>query len=83
MRIRIDQMLAFNWKFLTPLAFVLVMVTAVMNALLRNSSSWLFISGMILSNIIVGWVALEIVRSVSKQERERIEGPKRVAEAHH
>jgi NADH-quinone oxidoreductase subunit H len=83
MRIRIDQMLAFNWKFLTPLAFVLVMVTAVMNALLRNSSSWLFISGMILSNIIVGWVALEIVRSLSKQERERIEGPKRVAEAHH
>ena len=37
MRIRIDQMLAFNWKFLTPVAFVLVMVTALMNALLRDA----------------------------------------------
>ncbi len=83
MRIRIDQMLAFNWKFLTPVAFVLVMVTALMNTLLRGASSWLFISGMILSNIIVAWVAMEIVRSVSKKERERIEGPKRVVEAHH
>ncbi|MCE9646491.1 MAG: NADH-quinone oxidoreductase subunit H [Chloroflexi bacterium] len=83
MRIRIDQMLAFNWKFLTPVAFVLVMVTALMNALLRGAPGWLFVSGMILSNIIVAWAALEIVRSVSKKERERIEGPKRVVEAHH
>jgi NADH-quinone oxidoreductase subunit H len=83
MRIRIDQMLAFNWKFLTPVAFVLVMVTALMNALLRDASSWLYITGMIFSNIIVAWVSLEIVRSVSKKERERVEGPKQVAEAHH
>jgi NADH-quinone oxidoreductase subunit H len=83
MRIRIDQMLAFNWKFLTPLAFTLVMVTALMNALLKSSPSWLFITGMILSNIIVGWVALEIVRSMAKQEREKVEGVKVVAEAHH
>lgn len=83
MRIRIDQMLAFNWKFLTPLAFTLVMVTAFMNALLKSSPSWLFISGMILSNLVVGWVALEIVRSMAKQEREKVEGVKVVAEAHH
>ena len=56
MRIRIDQMLAFNWKFLTPVAFALVMVTALMNALLRGAGSWLYITGMILSNIIVAWV---------------------------
>jgi NADH-quinone oxidoreductase subunit H len=83
MRIRIDQMLAFNWKFLTPVAFVLVMVTALMNALLRGADSWLFVTGMFLSNIIVAWVSLEIVRSVGKKERERLEGPKQVAEAHH
>ena len=28
-RLRIDQMLNFNWKFLTPLALVLLIVTAV------------------------------------------------------
>ncbi len=83
MRIRIDQMLAFNWKFLTPVAFVLVMVTALMNALLGGADSWLYVTGMILSNIIVAWVSLEIVRSVSKKEREKVEGLKPVVEAHH
>ena len=83
MRIRIDQMLAFNWKFLTPVAFTLVMVTALMNTLLRGADSWLLITGMLLSNIIVAWVALEIVRLVSKKERERVEGLKQVVEAHH
>ena len=83
MRIRIDQMLAFNWKFLTPVAFVLVMVTALMNALLRGADNWLYITGMILSNVIVAWVSIEIVRSASRKERERIEGPKQVVEAHH
>ncbi len=83
MRIRIDQMLSLNWKFLTPVAFTLVMVTALMNALLRGAPSWLYITGMILSNIIIAWVALEIVRSVSRTEREKIEGLKPVAEAHH
>jgi NADH-quinone oxidoreductase subunit H len=83
MRIRIDQMLAFNWKFLTPVAFTLVMVTALMNALLRGADSGLYITGMILSNVIVAWVSIEILRSVSKKERERVEGPKQVAEAHH
>jgi len=83
MRIRIDQMLAFNWKFLTPVAFVLVMVTALMNTLLRGADSWLYITGMLLSNIIIAWVSMEIVRSVSKKERERVEGVKQVVEAHH
>jgi len=83
MRIRIDQMLAFNWKFLTPVSFVLVMVTALMNALLKGADGWLYVTGMILSNVIVGWVSLEIARSAAKQERERIEGPKQVVEAHH
>jgi NADH-quinone oxidoreductase subunit H len=83
MRIRIDQMLAFNWKFLTPVAFVLVMVTALMNALLKDSAPWLYVTGMILSNIIVAWVSLEVVRSIGKKQREQVEGVKQVVEAHH
>src|SRR6185503_19870941 len=51
LRIRIDHMLAFNWKFLTPLAFALLMVTAFMNALLADAPGWLYISGMFLSNV--------------------------------
>ena len=81
LRIRIDHMLAFNWKFLTPLAFVLLMVTAFMNALLANSPSWLYISGMFLLNVVLVWVALEIARSYSCREREKVEMFKPVVEA--
>ena len=80
LRIRIDHMLAFNWKFLTPLAFVLIIVTAFMNALLAGTATWLYISGMFLSNVIVGWIALEIARNYSRKEREKVEGPKTVVE---
>src|SRR5574338_656597 len=66
MRIRIDHMLAFNWKFLTPLAFVLLMVTALMNALLQGAQPWLYALGMLLSNIVVGWITLEILRRYSR-----------------
>ena len=84
LRIRIDHMLAFNWKFLTPLAFVLIIVTALMNALLAGTSTWLYITGMFFSNILVAWGALEVARSYSRKERERVEGPKKpVAEAAH
>jgi NADH-quinone oxidoreductase subunit H len=81
LRIRIDHMLAFNWKFLTPLAFVLLMVTAFMNALLANAPGWLYTSGMFLSNIVLAWGALEIARSVSRRERERVDGLKKVVTA--
>ena len=83
LRIRIDHMLAFNWKFLTPVAFTLLMVTAFMNALLRGVPGWLYIPGMFLSNVVVAWVALEAARSYSRRERERVEGSKRVVEVQH
>ena len=84
MRIRIDHMLSFNWKFLTPLAFVLLMVTALMNTLLAGTPTWLYIAGMFLSNVLVAWVALEIARSYSRREREKVGRPKPVVEtAHH
>ena len=84
LRIRIDHMLAFNWKFLTPLAFTLIVVTAVMNALLSGLDTWIYVLGMFLSNILIAWGALELARSYSRKERERIEGPKPAVEtAHH
>jgi NADH-quinone oxidoreductase subunit H len=78
MRIRIDQMLTFNWMFLTPLSFVLLMVTALMNAWLRNASPWIYGLGMFLSNVLLAWIALEIARAVSRKERKRLEDLKKV-----
>lgn len=81
MRIRIDHMLDFNWKFLTPLGLVLLMVVALMNALLAGSSPWIYGIGMFLSNVAVGWAAMEVARAYSRRERAKVEGPKAVTEA--
>jgi len=83
MRIRIDQMLAFNWKFLTPLAFAVLLVTALMNALLAGAPTWLYILGMFLAHVVTGWIALEIARSVARKEREQVEGVQKTLEASH
>jgi len=71
-------MLAFNWKFLTPLAFTLLMVTALVNALLTGTATWLYVAGMFLSNVVLAWPALEIARSYGRKEREKVEGVKNV-----
>jgi len=76
LRIRIDHMLAFNWKFLTPLAFVLLMLTALMNALLRGTPTLVYALGMFVSNVLLGWIALEIARAYSRRERRKVEGRK-------
>jgi NADH-quinone oxidoreductase subunit H len=78
MRIRIDHMLAFNWKFLTPLAFTLLMVTALVNALLAGTATWFYVAGMFLSNVVLAWAALTIARSYGRKEREKVEGVKNV-----
>src|SRR5687768_13852403 len=59
LRIRIDHMLGFNWKFLTPLAFVLLMVVALLNALLAGTPTWFYVVVMFLSNVVLGWIALD------------------------
>lgn len=75
MRIRIDYMLAFNWKFLVPLSLVVLMTTALLNTLLRDASTWVYISSMFLSNAVIAWITIEILRGRSRAEREKTEGP--------
>ena len=70
-RIRIDHMLAFNWKFLTPLAFILLMVTALIGRLLLGSS-WLA-PALFLSNILIAWLTIEYLKSHAQKERAQEE----------
>ena len=81
LRIRIDHMLSFNWKFLVPLSLVVLMVTALLNTLLRGVDTWLYALVMFLSNVLVAWITIEILRGRSRAEREKIEGS--IAEAVH
>ena len=71
MRIRIDNMLSFSWKFLTPLAFALLMSTALMNAVLRGTPGWIYVAGMLLTNLVIGWIVVEIIRQESRRRRSR------------
>jgi hypothetical protein len=59
------------------------MVVALMNALLRGTPPWIYVLGLFLSNVVVGWAALEIARSYSRKEREKVEGIQQVVEVQH
>jgi NADH-quinone oxidoreductase subunit H len=73
MRIRIDQMLAFNWKFLTPLSFLVLVVTAVMNVWLKNAPVPVYVGAMFFSNVVVAWITIEILRALGRKNRTAME----------
>jgi NADH-quinone oxidoreductase subunit H len=62
-RIRIDHMLAFNWKFLLPLALVVLVNTAVLNKLLVGLPYWGYALGMFASNLVIAFITVEILRA--------------------
>jgi len=69
-RIRIDHMLAFNWKFLTPLALVVLVNTAVLSKILAGLPMWGYVLGMFLSNIVIGFITVEILRAYGRKQRK-------------
>lgn len=69
-RIRIDHMLAFNWKFLTPLALVVLVNTAVLSKVLIGLPNWGYVLGMFLSNIVIGLITVEILRTYGRKQRK-------------
>jgi len=72
-RIRIDHMLDFNWKFLTPLALVLLSVTAILDKLLGKPATASYILGMLAANLIIGFVTLQILRKYFHVKRQQLE----------
>jgi len=69
-RIRIDHMLAFNWKFLTPLALVVLVNTAVLSKVLAGLPNWGYVLGMFFSNIVIGYITVEILRAYGRKQRK-------------
>lgn len=90
-RIRIDHMLAFNWKFLTPLSLVVLVVTAVVDKMLETAgitlqignSPWIYASIMFGVNLIIAWITVWLLnKNEAKQRRVRREfAPRPVAVA--
>jgi NADH-quinone oxidoreductase subunit H len=91
-RIRIDHMLNFNWKFLTPIAIALVIVVAILDRLLilvkvdqsiswlgSQPEKWIYALAMLLANILIAWVSLIIVRRTARPRRAPVGEPRPVA----
>jgi NADH-quinone oxidoreductase subunit H len=71
-RIRIDHMLNLNWKFLTPLALVALIATAVMDKILINASPRGYAVGMLIVNIVIILITLTILHTYAVIKRERV-----------
>ncbi len=71
-RIRIDQMNAFNWKFVTPLALVVLMVTAVVEKL-STELDWPRLLVHSTANLLMVIGTLMILRAQAASARRRLE----------
>ena len=69
-RIRIDQMLSFNWKFLVPISLVLLSVVAILDKMFAESVSGIgFAAIMLTANVLIAWGALELLRRKARRDR--------------
>ncbi len=90
-RLRIDQMLNFNWKFLTPLALILLVVTAVADKVFYlvipgvNVSAalipWLRAGVHLLINLIILFITIQILKAHKIQGVRIVAEPRPVAVA--
>lgn len=78
-RIRIDQMLSFNWKFLAPLALATLMIVAVLDKVFQNSPMWLYTIVMLIANGVIILATLQIVHTFGRRERQKVAIPKPIA----
>lgn len=76
-RIRVDHMLDFNWKFLTPVSLGVLIVTAVLDKVLPGSmlegGNLVYVTGMLLGNLLLGWLILAILRRYARIQRIQFE----------
>ena len=88
-RLRIDQMLNFNWKFLTPLALVLLIMTAVVEKLWIDilpslylqevAVPWAHAAVHFVLNLLILWGTFSLLKPYQKKAPRRVAEPRPVA----
>jgi NADH-quinone oxidoreductase subunit H len=69
-RVRVDQILNFNWKFLVPLSLVLVLVTVLLDKFLPvGVNEYARAGAHLLANVILAWITVEILRGQGRRQR--------------
>lgn len=69
-RLRIDQMLDFNWKFMVPLTLVMLFTVAILDKLIPTSADPLVRAAVhLVSNVLLGIGTLEILRRRGQANR--------------
>ncbi len=88
-RVRVDQILNFNWKLLVPVTLVMILMVAVLDKLIPPGTNELVRASLHLaSNVFIAFVTLEILRRngrrrMMEQEAEALAGQEAVETVPH
>lgn len=83
-RLRIDQMMALNWKFLTPLAMASILVTAIADKLTSAGNGLVRIGVMLSANLVLLFIAdllFSLYNRSKKSRRQVVSEPRPVVVA--
>jgi NADH-quinone oxidoreductase subunit H len=90
-RLRIDQMLNFNWKFLTPIALVLLIATALVEKILglvlpgsrlvEAAIPWVRAAAHLGVNLLLLWGVISLLKKFPTKTRKVVGNPRPVAVA--
>jgi NADH-quinone oxidoreductase subunit H len=77
-RVRIDQLMNLNWKFMVPLSLILLMGMPLIDFFVKDMNVWIRVLALGGFNIVLGLVAFAMAaradRKAKKRERVRFEG---------
>jgi NADH-quinone oxidoreductase subunit H len=72
-RLRIDQIMDFCWKFLTPLALVLLITTAILDKAIAGTTSAARVLIHLGANLLIAWGTVQVLRVYARRERLNFE----------